>query len=69
MPDTADIAAGGYAELDEAWERMGLKRIKSVGSAPHRRTPIPSQSTFSRGSMAAQWDDDLNVAEIMSSNV
>ncbi|KAF7790656.1 hypothetical protein EIP86_001612 [Pleurotus ostreatoroseus] len=69
VPDTEDIAADGYAELDEAWERMGLKRIKSIGIAPRRRTPIPSQSTFSRGSMAAQWDDETDIVDMLSSSV
>jgi len=35
-------------------KRSGLARIKSVGSAPRRRTPVPTQ-TFTRESAVAEW--------------
>lgn len=50
-----DVVEEGKAELDDAWRKSGVGRIKSMGRAPQRLTPTPSQSEFSRESVVASW--------------
>ena len=50
-----DVVEDGKAELDDAWEKSGVGRIKSMGRVPRRWTPTPSHSEFSRESVVASW--------------